>query len=77
MISVDEVDVGVAGRAEKDGIAEGASGGGVGGGIVGAEVGFGLDDASGENVLAMAADENLAEEFAGDDAGIAVEEGAG
>ena len=60
MISVDEVDVGITGWAEEDVIAEGASGGGVSGGIVGTEVGFGLDDASGENVPAVAADKYLA-----------------
>ena len=77
MISVDEVDVSVARWAEEDGVAEGASGGGVRGWVVGAEVGFGLDDASGKDVLAVATDENLAQEFAGDDAWIAIEEGAG
>jgi hypothetical protein len=44
--------------------------------IVGPEVGFGLDDASGEDVLTVATDKDLAEKFAGDDAGIAIVKGA-
>ena len=75
VISVDEVDVDVAGRSEKDGVTKGASGGGVGGGIIGAEVGFGLDDASGEYMAPVPANEYLSEKFAADEAGIAIEEG--
>lgn len=77
VISIDEVDINVAGRSEEDGIAEGASGGRVGGGIVDTEIGFGLDDASSEDVLAVSANENLTEKFAGYDSGIAIIEGAG
>jgi hypothetical protein len=49
VVSVDEIDVGVAGRAEENGVARGESAIGVGGRVVEAEVGFGFDDASGEN----------------------------
>jgi len=48
MIAVDEVDVSVAGRSEKNRVAGGESVVGVGSGIGEAEVGFDLDDASGE-----------------------------
>jgi hypothetical protein len=47
--SVDEIDVGVAGWAEEDGVARGLSTVGVGSGIDGSEIGFGFDDASGED----------------------------
>ena len=74
--SVDEVDIGVAGRAEENGVAEGASGGGVGGGVVFAEVGFDFDDAGGAAAAARAfiANQNLAQEFTSYAAGIAREE---
>ena len=48
MISVNEVDVGMAGRAEQNCVAQGATGGRVSSGIFGAEVRFDLDDAGGE-----------------------------
>ena len=48
MISVDEVDIGMTGRAEQHGVAQGGAGGRVSGGIFGAEVGFDFDDAGGE-----------------------------
>ena len=44
--AIDEVNVGMAGRAEEDSIAGGFSGEGVGGRVVGAEVGFDFDDAA-------------------------------
>jgi hypothetical protein len=47
MIAVDEIDVSVAGRSEKDGVAGSRSGGGMGGWVVGAEVGFYFYDAGG------------------------------
>ncbi len=77
VISVDEIDVGVAGRAEEDGVAKGLSVVGVGAGIDGSQVGFGFDDASGESEGTVAADEKFAEKFAGDGAGIACVKGAG
>jgi hypothetical protein len=46
--AVDEINVGVAGRAEEDGVAGGFSGGGVGGEVVFCEIGFDFDDAGGE-----------------------------
>lgn len=48
IISVDEVDVRVARRAEEDRIPQGASGGRVGGRIIFAEIGFNLDDTGGK-----------------------------
>ncbi len=85
VIAVDEIDVGVAGRSEENGVAWGQAAVGVGAGIDGAEVGFGFDDASGEEFPALpedggcgsprgdsarlAADEKLAQELAGDQAG--------
>jgi hypothetical protein len=74
VVSVDEIDVGVAGRSKEDGVARGKSAIGVGGGIVAAKVGFGFHDASGEDelfptglfFLGLGTDEEFAEEFAGD-----------
>jgi hypothetical protein len=51
MIAVDEIDIGVAGRAKEDSIAGGLSAVGVGSGVDGAEVGFGFNDASGEDSM--------------------------
>jgi hypothetical protein len=48
MIAVDEVDIGVAGRAEENGVARGLAAVGVRSGIDRSEIGFGLDDASGD-----------------------------
>ena len=76
MIPVDEVDVGMAGRAEQHGIAQGATGGRVSGGIVGAKVRFHLNDASCEFRGAPVSDQDLAKELAGYAAGVAGEEGA-
>jgi len=77
MISVDEVDIGMTGRAEQHGVAQGAAGGGVSGGIFGAEVGFDLDNTGGESYAGEFSDQDLAQELAGYTAGVAGEEGAG
>ena len=63
MIAVDEINVGVAGRAEQDGVTSSIAGGGVRGGIVGSEVGFDFDDAGGEADRAFA-DQDFAEKCA-------------
>src|SRR5580658_3300634 len=76
MIAIDEVNVGVAGRAEQDGSAGGVAGGGVGGGIVFPEVSFDFDDASSEKLLAALAHQHLAEEFASHRPRLASEESA-
>jgi hypothetical protein len=76
MVAVDEIDVGVAGRSEEDSVAGGDAAIGVRAGIDGSEVGFGFYDASGEEGSAITANEEFAEEFAGDVAGIAGEERA-
>jgi hypothetical protein len=52
VISVDEIDVGIARRAEKNLVAWSPSRGGMRGWVVLAEVGFGLDDASCEDLAA-------------------------
>lgn len=69
--AVDEIDVGAAGRAEDDLGAGGDAAGGVGGFVIEAEVGFGFDDGGGVG----AADEEFAEEIAGDGDGVAGVEG--
>jgi len=76
VVSVDEIDVSMAGRAEEDGVAGGESAVGVRAGIGESEIGFGFNDASGKEDAFIAADEKFAEEFASDKAGIAGEEGA-
>src|SRR5271165_1636428 len=60
VISVNEVDVGVAGWTEDHGRAGGFSGGGVGSGIVLAEVSFDFYDAGGAAVRSGVTDENFA-----------------
>jgi len=80
--AVNEVNVGMAGRAEQDGIARSLTGGGVGGGIIFAEIGFDFDDAGGQAGAAPScfflscyfSNQHLAEKFAGYATGIAVEE---
>lgn len=69
--AVDEVDVSATGRAEDDAGARGDTAGGVGGFVIEAEVGFGFDDGGGMGT----ADEEFAEEFAGDGNGVAGVEG--
>lgn len=76
MVAVDEIDVGVTGRAEKYGIAQGSTCGGVSSRIVDAEVGFDLDDTSGQLRVAGISDEDLAQELAGYAARIADEKSA-
>jgi hypothetical protein len=54
VISINEVDVGVAGRSEENRVARGLAAVGVGTGVEGAEVGLGFDDASGEESWLLA-----------------------
>ena len=75
MITVDEIDVGVAGRSEQDRGAGRVAGGGVSGGIVLSEIGFDFDDAGGETGISFA-DQNFAEKVASCAAGAAGEERA-
>jgi hypothetical protein len=77
VIAIDEIDIGVTGRAEEDGVAGGASDGGVGRGVVCAEISFHFDDAAREVNLLVGADEEFTEKIAGDAARIAGKEGAG
>jgi hypothetical protein len=76
VISINEVDISVTGRAEQDSVAQGAACGGVGGSIVGAEINFDLDNATGVLRGLGVADQDLAQELAAYIAGIACEEGA-
>ena len=75
VVSVNEINIGVTGRAEQYGIAQGAAGGGVSRRIVEAEVGFDFDDAGGELRGAGFAEQDLAEKLSGYPPGIAGEEG--
>jgi hypothetical protein len=75
VIAVDEVNVGVARRAEKNGGSSGVAGGGVRGEIVFAEIGFDLDDAGGKMEWAIVAKKDFAQEVAGDAARVAGVEG--
>ncbi len=77
VIAVDEINVGVAGRAEQDGGAGGVAGGGVGRGIALSEVGLNFDDAGRQERLLAVTHQDLAEKFAGHAPRIAGEEGAG
>jgi hypothetical protein len=77
MIPVDEVDVGIARRAEQHGITQGATGGRVSRGIFGTKVGFDLDDASCEFRGGPISDQDLTQELAGYAARVTGEEGAG
>ena len=65
VIAVNEVDVGMAGSAEEDGVAQGFSGGGVGGRVFYAEVGFDFDDAGAEIGFGSLAHEDFAQQVAG------------
>jgi hypothetical protein len=77
MITVDEINVGVARRSEQYCGAGGVAGGGVGGGIVFSEVSLDLDDAGSEGGVSGVTDEDFAQEFASYAARITGEEGAG
>ena len=74
--AVDEVDVGVSGRAEEGEVVGGEASVGVGGGVGEAEVGLDLGDAAGEALAVEIADEELAEEGSRDDLGGAGVEGS-
>lgn len=77
VIAVDEVNVGEAGRTEENRITRGFADGGMGSHVLFTEIGLGLDNATGEDATSVAANEKLAQEFTGNDAGIAVEECTG
>ena len=77
VVSVNEVDIGVAGRAKKYGVTESASGRSVGCRILFAKIGFDFDDAGGEVGVRSFANQDLAEKLARDAARIAGEEFAG
>ena len=64
MIAVDEVNVGVTGRSEKDRSAGGLAGKGVGRGIILSEVSLDLDDAARQKEPSAVPNQNLAEKFA-------------
>lgn len=72
MIAVDEVHIGMPGRAEQHRIARGFSDGSMCGRIIGAEVSFDFNDASGKEFAAFAADENFAQQIGSNKARIAV-----
>ena len=76
MISIDEINVGMTGRAEDYGVAQGTTGGGMGSWVFDTQVGLDLYDASGEVYAHGVADQDLAKELAGYAAGITDEEGA-
>jgi len=63
-------------RPEHDGIAGGAPGAGVAGPVFLADVGFHLHDAPGQALPVKLADEDAAQQIAGDGQGRAVVEGA-
>ena len=65
VVTVDKINVGIAGRSEQNGVAGCVAGGGVGGGIVLSEVGLDLDDAGHPTQLPVVTDQNLSEQFAG------------
>jgi hypothetical protein len=75
MIAVDEINVSVTGRAEQDRVAGGSAGGGVSGGIVLAEIGFNFDQAGGKD-FCSGAEQEFANQIAGDAAGRAGEKGS-
>jgi hypothetical protein len=60
VIAVDEVDIGVAGRSEKNGGSSGVAGSGVSGEIVFAEIGFDFDDACGKMEWSIVAEKDFA-----------------
>jgi len=72
MVAVNEINVRVPGRAEQDGIAVGPSHRCMSRRIVGPEVGFYFDDASGEKFVALAANEDLAQQIRADKARVTV-----
>ena len=76
VIAVDEVDIGVARRAEKNGGAGGVASGGVSSEVVFSEIGFDFDNASREMEWAIVAEENFAKEGPGHAAGVAGVEGS-
>jgi len=75
VIAVDEINVGVPGRSEENGVAGGTAGSGVSGRIVDSEVGFDFDDAGDEASLALA-HQNFSQKGASDAARAPAEESA-
>src|SRR2546423_15438622 len=57
--AIDEINIGVSGRAEEDLVARRAACGGVGGRIVRTQIGFDLDDSSGEYMSFLFANKEL------------------
>ena len=72
VISIDEINIGVTGRAKQDGIAAGEAGEGMSRGVSRSQVSLDLHDARREKILAVAADENLPQQFPADTARIAI-----
>ena len=71
MISINEVDVGIPGRAEQHGVAQGLASGGVRGRIFFTQIGLEFHNPASEPHVAIATDENLAEKIASDSGRIA------
>ena len=76
MHAINEIDVGVAGWAEHSFGARREAASGMGGEVVGAEIGFGLDDFADAAGAVGDVDEVFAEQFARDEGGVPVVEGA-
>jgi hypothetical protein len=74
VISIDQVDVSVAGWAEEHGVACRDSGCAVGCGIRDAHVGLGFDDTASHNASPLTADQELAQKLLRDIPRVAVEE---
>ena len=75
MVAVDEIHVGMAGRAEQDRSASSVAGGGVSSRVVFSEVGLDLNNASSQ-MGSTVAHQNFTQKIASDPAGIASEKGA-
>ena len=77
MQAVDEVHIRVAGRAPQNGVARGTAREGMRGRVIHAEIGFRFDDAASEQGALPAAQQEFAEQGAGDNVRCVEEEGAG
>ena len=75
MIAVDEIDIGMSGRAKKNGIAKCSACRSVSRRILFAEVGFHFNDACGEPCVSGVPNQNFPKELAGYEARVAGEEG--
>ena len=76
MIAVDEIDIGITGGTEENGVAGSVAGCGVRRRIVFTKVSFYLNDASCQTQIIGVANQHFPENFAGDAARITGEEGA-